>query len=479
MSTPPFIFTLFGASGDLARLKLFPSLYQIGVQKKLPEKYHIVGFARTKKTDEEFRKEFRASIEKKYGKLVDQSILEKMLERVHYFAGDYSSKETFTEYHSYLSTLVKATLTDIDHLAYYSVPPVVFKDITQNLAESFGDAKKRIKLIIEKPFGDSADSAEELFHFVLSHFDEAQVYLLDHYLGKFAVQSILQLRHANRIMNHMMKGSELANIQITALENIGIGERVGYFENTGIIKDMVQSHLLQTLALVTMSIPITEDADSVHRERSNILRAVHAPHNKDDIILGQYGSYRKENGVPENSNTETFVGLRLFIDRESWYNVPIYLRTGKKTCEKHTFVVIELKKFAFQSEDEEPNRLVIELQPEEKISIKLLNKVGSTSDYQEVSTSDNISCKIDGASCLPDHASLILDAIQGRTTNFLSFPEIIATWKVTDKVLQVIKNEQIKPDRYEDGTCGPMTQHDLTSQDGYEWYDVHLPGSHQ
>lgn len=477
MSTPPFIFTLFGASGDLAKLKLFPSLYQIGAQKKLPETYYIVGFARTKKSDEEFRQEFRESIEKKYGDQVDRTVLEEMLGHVHYFAGDYSDKNTFTAYHDHLVALA-GSLAEIDHQAYYSVPPVVFKDITQNLAETFGDAKKRIKLIIEKPFGDSADSAEELFHFVLSHFDESQVYLLDHYLGKFAVQSILQLRHANRIMNHMMKGSEVANIQITALEDIGIGERVGYFENTGIIKDMVQSHLLQTLALVTMSIPITESAESVHRERSNILRAVHAPEKKDDIILGQYSGYKKEKGVPKDSNTETFVGLRLFIDRESWYDVPIYLRTGKKTCEKHTFVVIELKKFAFQSEEEEPNRLVIELQPEEKISIKLLNKVGNASDYQEVSTSDTISCSIDGEGCLPDHASLILDAIQGNTTNFLSFPEIIATWKVTDKVLDAIVNDKIVPEVYEDGTCGPMTQHDLTKQDGFAWYDVHLPGSH-
>lgn len=464
----PFIFTLFGASGDLARLKIFPALYELASQRRLPQNYTIVGFARTPKRREEFQEEFRESVRKKMKETVDEAILNNLVDHVFYFTGQYRDHSSFVAYSSFIEEITNQTPGL--HLAYFSVPPAVFPDIIQGLVAAKFPLRD-LRLIIEKPFGNNQASAEELFHFVAQHIAEKQVYLLDHYLGKSSVQSILHLRHNNRILNSMMKGREVANIQITAFEDIGIAERVGYFENTGIIKDMIQSHLLQTLALITMSIPITESADGIHRERRSILSAVQAPQEKHDVVLGQYQSYRKEKGVPSTSNTETFVGLRLFIDRESWHDVPIYLRTGKKTKVKHTFVVIELKKFAFQGEKEEPNRLVIELQPEERISIKLQNRQGERNEYQEVSTSDSLACTIEG--CLTDHAALILDAIKGDKTNFLSFPEIIETWRVTDGILDTIARHHLPVEQYADGTFGPQSHYHLPERDGFRWYDVH------
>lgn len=465
----PFLFSLFGASGDLAKLKIFPALYELAVQKRMPKDYFIVGFSRTEKDVVMFREEFATAVRKKNGKYTDEAVLADLIKHVHYFTGQYADIDSFRNYREFTTRLTKTK--NIMHLAYFSVPPVVYNDVVMHLAESRTSLDEDLRLIIEKPFGTSRASAEELYHFVTHYFPEEKIYLLDHFLGKSSVQSIRHLRHTNRILSTMMHGTQIANIQITAFEEVGIGDRVGYFDDIGIIKDMVQSHILQTLALVTMSIPITECAESIHRERYNILSSIVPPSKPTDIVLGQYAGYKREKGVPKTSRTETFAALKLFIDREEWYRVPIYLRTGKKTTEKHTFVVIELKKFDFQDPQEEPNRLIIELQPSARITMRLLNRLGESGKYQELMTSDSIACDIDG--CLGDHADLILSAIREDKTNFLSFPEIIRTWQITDAILAVAKKHAIKIETYKDGTDGPATQHHLTKHDGFRWFDMH------
>jgi glucose-6-phosphate 1-dehydrogenase len=467
----PFVFTLFGASGNLAKIKLFPSFYQLAFFGYLPDEYYIFGYSRTEKTEKEFKKEFADAV-RANEKVVDEKVLSKLIEHVYYFHGQYDDLARFTEFHDYVHEVSKGG--DIEHTSYFSVPPSVYENIITNLVSVHEHDRERVRLIIEKPFGNDEESAEDLYHFVSSHFEEEQIFLLDHYLGKTAVQSILQLRHSNRFLNLMMRGSEIANIQITAFEDYGIGERAGYFDNTGIIRDMVQSHLLQSLALVTMSIPLRQSAESIQRERNSVLSAVYSPLHEHDIVIGQYSSYHTEKDVPENSSTETFAALRLKIDRDTWHNVPLYLRTGKKLCEKHTFVVVEFKKFEYQSDDDEPNRFVIELQPEERISLKLLNKIGPEEIYQEVTTTDSIACSVEDG-CLKDHTSLILSAMRGERTYFLSFPEVISTWKITDAIIQTIQDKKIPLEIYEDGSCGPDSQSNVTNRDNFKWYDVHLP----
>lgn len=466
----PFLLTLFGASGDLAKDRLFPAIYQLAAQKRLPANYAIIGFARTEKTQIVFREEFAAAVRKKNGKYTEEKILHDLLQHLFYFQGQYKDHESFVAYKHFLKQFNLGK--NVTHVAYFSIPPSVYADVAKHFSTIRDSKKDNVRLIIEKPFGDSLASAETLYHHVVDYFPEDEIYLLDHYLGKQSVQSIFEMRRVNRLLNLMIRGSEVANIQISAFEDIGIGERVGYFENTGIIKDMIQSHLLQTLAILTMSIPTSMEASSMQRERHSLLSAIKAPATPDDIVLGQYKGYKSEKGVPKSSKTETFVALRLFIDREDWQGIPIYLRTGKRTHEKHTFVTIELKKFAWQDKNQAPNRVIVEIQPFPRFHIKLLNKLGPSHKYQEVATSDSIACDIDG--CLPDHASLILDAIRGERVNFLSFPEILATWGVTDAVIDQINKHSIRLHPYADGSEGPKAQNHLPKKDGFAWYDVDM-----
>ena len=465
----PFALIIFGASGDLAKLKLFPALYSMAEQKRLPKKYYIVGYARTKIEKENFQKEFSDSIKNYFKKKLDEKVLKDLTSHVSYVSGQYNKLDDFKKLRHYLNKITQDS--EITTLAYFSVPPQIFQDIIENLGETKRSENEDLRLILEKPFGEDANSARELFHFVARYFNEENVYLLDHYLGKTAVQSLLHLRHSNRLINMMMKGPEVSNIQITAFEKIGVTTRAGYFDQVGTIKDMVQSHLMQILALITMSIPITENAASLHREKYSILSALKFVESKKNIVLGQYESYTEEKDIPKNSKVETFAAMRLFIDRESWYKTPIYIRTGKKLHEKHTYVVVELKKFDFQPKEEEPNRLIFELQPDERINIRLVNKQGQTSHYQEITTSDSLSCL--GDECLPEHSMLLLDVIRKRRLHFLSFEEIIATWQITDTILAFIQRAKLKPEKYQDFSPGPETQDGLTTIDAFKWFDIH------
>jgi len=465
----PFIVTIFGASGNLAKTKIFPTLYELMSKRMFPKEFFVVGYARSELSQEKFKDVFKQSIKNHYRGTVNEKVLNALLKHIYYFAGKYDKQQDYVK----LRKFIRKTVNNkkMINMAYFAVPPIVFKDIIQNLGETRRSQNEDLRLVLEKPFGDDASSARDLFHFVSRYFDEEQVYLLDHYLGKSVVQSILTLRHSNRILNLIMKGPEVANIQITGFEDVGVEDRVGYFERVGTLKDMVQSHLLQVLSLITMSIPITEHAASLHREKYSILSAVKFTRARKNIVLGQYESYRKHKDVPGNSNTDTFAALRLLIDRQSWYKVPIYIRTGKKLHEKHTYVVIELKKFAFQSASEPPNRIVIEFYPEEKINIKLVNKHGRIPHYQDITTSDTIACE--GDSCLPEHGVLLMDVLCKRKKHFLSFPEVIATWELTDSIIKFIKRNHIKVEKYKDNSEGPASQNKLTKMDGFEWFDIH------
>jgi glucose-6-phosphate 1-dehydrogenase len=462
-----FILIIFGASGDLAKLKIFPALYSLMEQKRLPNEFYIIGYARTAINQKEFQKIFSQSIQKNI-KTAKSEIIKKLSSHVFYFQGKYDKVSDFKLFRDYMHKI--SGKEQITKLAYFSIPPQIFKPIIKNLGETKKTKNEDIRLILEKPFGEDTKTAKALFHFVARYFEEENVYLLDHYLGKTAVQSLLHIRHSNRMLNLMIKGPEISNIQITATESIGVTNRAGYFDQVGTIKDMIQSHLLQLLALITMSIPISESHKDLHREKYSILSALKFIESKNNIVLGQYEGYLKEKDIPKNSKTETYAALRLFIDRESWYKTPIYIRTGKKLKAKQTYLVIEIKKFAFQSKNEEPNRIIFELQPEEKINIRLINKHGNTSGYQEITTSDSIACT--GETCLPEHSQLLIDVFNKNRMHFLSFEEIIATWQITDCITKFIKKNNIRIEKYKDRSKGPISQEKLTKKDGFKWFDI-------
>jgi glucose-6-phosphate 1-dehydrogenase len=464
----PFIITIFGASGDLAKLLLAPAIYSLFEQGRLPKEFAIVGFARTKKTSEEFRQEFKAAVEK--GSESGTKMLPELLEHIEYVSGDYSSSAAYASYYEFLKQ--KKFFSKALHVAYFSVPSSTYKDIIDNLAKAFDGDHSKMRLILEKPFGIDRKSAEDIFHFASQHFSEEQFYLLDHYLGKPAVRSIMHLRESNRIFSHMMRGYEIANIQITASEDMGVKERANYFEQVGTIRDFVQSHMLQILSLVTMSLPIDKSARSLQREKHTVLSAIECPCDPGNIVIGQYQGYRKEKNVASDSRVETFAALRLFIDRLDWHGVPIYMRTGKKLTKKQTYVMVELKKFPFQDAAEPPNRLIFELFPFEELKITLLNKQEDPAVLQEITATQSVACNVEDKCLPPGHAPLLLDALRGDKKYFLSFPEVLAAWEIIDEVTTLITQGKIKLEAYPDGSRGPKSQDDLPKKDGFSWYEL-------
>ena len=458
----PFLLTIFGASGDLAKLKIFPAIFALAKQNRFPDDFAIVGFARTKKSRAEFQKEFAESIRKScenddFPTAFCEKTLKKLLEKVFYFSGNYADFSDFQKYFQFLQKTAPTAAKN--HLAYFSVPPTVFASIAENVAKN----DKNAKIILEKPFGENQKSAEKLFHFLSRLYPPKNIFLLDHYLGKTAVQSILNLRHNNAILNVLLKGAQISQIQITAHETVGVEDRIGYFDAVGIIKDMFQSHLTQILAMITMSIPITNSAENFQREKDAILSALDFSPRRENIFLGQAETYPLK-----NSHTETYFAAKLKIDRESWYGVPIFLRAGKKLKSKKTAVVVEFKKLPFQKKSE-PNRLIFEFAPREMLHLKLLNQYGQSAEFHEIAAAESIACR--GDDCLPDHALLLFEALSGERLHFLSFPEILASWKITDKILNFVRREKIRPEKYSAGVLSPPGAEKVFRKNGDKWFE--------
>lgn len=469
----PFVFTVFGASGDLAKVKIFPALYALAAQKRFPKDFKIFGYARTKKTDEEFREEFKKSVIEKSEEEVDKDVLDHLLKHVHYFTGQYDDMKSFKGFAK--AVLEKTKNKKVTNITYLAVPPRAFESIVENLSAIRPKLGEDLRVIIEKPFGHDEESARKLYHLVSTHFPSEKTYLLDHYLGKEGVMSILPLRYANGILNTLLSGNLIANIQITASEDLSVANRISYFDQVGIIKDMIQSHLLQLLSLLTMELPVEREAESIHREKFAVLSALKYRGYEKAISIGQHESYCDIEGVKKGSRTPTFAALRFFIDRQDWYKVPIYIRTGKMLNKKHTYVVVEFKKHPFQKNDKniDTNKLIIELQPSEHVHLTLFTKVGgSKQEYHSLTTSESIACY--GDDCLPEHGRLLMDIFKEDQSNFLSFEEIIATWKFTDKVLRFAEGKKVPMHKYKDFSEGPREQHGIVEMDRFKWNELKL-----
>jgi len=462
----PFCFTIFGASGDLAKLKIFPAIFALAKQNRLPDDFIIVGFARTPKSREKFQKEFSESVSRACQKDdfptdLCKKTVDMLLSRVFYFSGKYDNPSDFERFSEFLHSISPEAARN--HIAYFSIPPSLFALVAENLS-SIRPKDGNLKIVLEKPFGENQASAEKLFHFLSRFYDPSDIFLLDHYLGKTAVQSILHLRHNNAVLNMLLKGTHIAQIQITAHEEVGIEERIGYFDQVGIVKDMFQSHITQILAMVAMSIPVHLDSASFQREKYAILSALDFSPRAKNVFLGQYETY-----PVSGSTTETYFSAKLKIDRESWYGVPIFVRMGKKMKMKKTTVVVEFKKLPFQKESE-PNRLIFELQPREMIHLKLLNQYGQSSEFHEIAATESIACR--GDDCLPEHSLLFLDILRGERLHFLSFPEILASWRITDRICEFLHSEKIQPESYPAGVSSPVGSDRIFKEIEDQWFEV-------
>lgn len=459
----PFTFLLFGASGHLAQLKIYPSLYVLALKKRLPKEYAIVGFARTDMSQAEFRALVGDAIKKDMGE-VNEKTLKDFLGHVHYHEGQYDDAKSFKALATTLGGIEGRGWTRV---AYLSVPPEVFPAILENLGASKIHKKGHkgdFRVIIEKPVGHDLKSFQQLRKLLLSRFAEQEIYLLDHYLGKEAVRNIYYLRYANPVLERLLKNTLIDRVEVVADESRGIEGRAGYFESTGMLRDWVQSHLLMIASLLTMR--LHETGESAHAARLNALEQFYLPpagDMNDVVVQGQYGAgmagkekavaYVKEKGVATGSRTSTFVALQLRTRMSRWEGVPFYFRCGKRLAKKETRVSIWFQEPRTVGKGATPNRIDIILLGEAGMRLHLQTKLGgSLPQFRPLIMEDPLVCIGD---CLPEHALLLLETIHGNHQWFLTFEEVKTAWTLIDPIQHHLDQKKTPLHTYAAGSDGP------------------------
>ena len=482
----PTTLVIFGATGDLAKRKLLPALYNLAHEGALPERFNLVGVSRSDHAHEEFRTMAQDAIKEFSRREPDPAVLDKLLDEARYVPGTFDDSSIYETLGTTLDQFDSAAGVRMNRCFYLSTAPMFFPVIVGQLGEH--DLCRHegadVRVVIEKPFGTTLAEAEALNREVLSVLDEHQVFRIDHYLGKETVQNILAFRFANGLFEPVWNRNYIDQIQITAAEDIGIGSRAGYYDSAGALRDLIQNHMLQLLCHVAMEPPVNFTADEVRNEKVKVLQAIHAPTEEqiDDIaVRAQYaegesggehvGGYLHEPDVPSDSNTETYAGLRLEVDNWRWAGVPFYLRTGKRLARKVTEVAVTLKPvphLAFKQEGSlgvRPNQLILTMQPNEGVSLSLGAKIPGTRMrirpvYMEFLYGTSFLSQSPEA-----YERLIMDAMRGDATLFTRNDEVEAQWRICDPIVQ--KWEK---------TPGPLPQYPSGSQGPAEAQKLMLPG---
>ncbi len=478
-ATTPFSFILFGASGHLAQLKIYPALYVLALKKRLPAHYAVIGFARTQMPEEEFRSLVEKSIRTQMGE-VNEKVLAGFLEHVYYHGGQYDAKKDFDALAKKIGSMEDKG-KQWTRVAYLSVPPAVFTPIFKNLSASgiHADHGGPFRCIIEKPVGHDLTSFEALRKELLAAFKEEEIYLLDHYLGKEAVRNTYYLRFANPVLERLLKNTLIHHVEIAALELGGIEGRAGYFEHTGTLRDMVQSHLLLMCTLLTMR--IHEEAGAFPTHRKTALEQFYLPPAKDvnDLILqGQYAvgmigkekidAYRSEPDIAKDSRTNTFIAMKLRTRISRWDGVPFYIRTGKRLTKKETRISIQFQEPHPVGKESGPNRLDIILQGEAGMRLHLQTKLGGNElMFRPLVMEDPLVCFGD---CLPEHALLLPEAIHGDHQWFLTFDEVRLAWQLMDPLQSHLDRPETPLHLYPAGSNGPAEADGWIKRDGVEWF---------
>lgn len=470
-ATQPFSFILFGASGHLAQIKIYPALYVLALKKRLPKDYSVIGFSRTEMTDEEFRSLVETSI-RQHMEAVTEPALEEFLKHVYYHQGNYDEVEDFQKLNSRLLDIEsKYEIPDTKYairLAYFSVPPTVFANVSRNLCEGgVHDGTHPFRCIVEKPVGHDLTSFEEIKKQLVGCFQEEEIYLLDHYLGKEAVRNTYYLRYANPVLERILKNTIIHHVEVTAMESKGIEGRAGYFEAAGTMRDMFQSHLLMMASLLTMRLQTEGELDA---GRADALKQFYLPPAKDlnDLVLqAQYEGYNKEDGVDPKSRTNTYACLKLMTRISKWEGVPFYLRSGKKLKKKETRITIVFQEPRPIGKGAAPNRLDIILQGEAGMRMHMQTKVGGTEPaFRPLIMVDPLVCVGD---CLPEHSLLLLEAIHGKRQWFLHFNEVQMAWRLIDPVQAHLDAADTPLYTYKDGSSGPEEAEEWIGKDRVEW----------
>ena len=491
--TEPVTVVLFGASGDLAKRKVIPAMYDLAVHGALGPRYAIVGYARTAMSDDSFR-EIAGEAAKSISEAgpIDPNQWKEFAANLHYQAGEYGSADDYKKLLRHLEDLDSQKDLGGNRLFYLSTPPEVYPHIVRQLGAA-GLAKPQspdnwVRIIIEKPFGRDLASARELNKIVLSVFEENQVYRIDHYLGKDTVQNLLVLRFSNGIFEPLWNRNYVDHVQITAAETLGVERRGGFYETAGALRDMIQSHVLQLTSLVALEPPAQFDATAVRNEKIKILQSIR-PYDlgmvAQWVIRGQYSAgmlegkpvpgYRQEPGVNPQSRTETFVAMQLLIDNWRWAGVPFYLRTGKRLAKRSTEIVIHFKRaphIVFRDRDVEDNRLILNIQPNEGISFWFGAKRPGTEMGIGHVTMDFCYRDAFGDEAHSAYATLLGDCVRGDATLFDRGDSVEAAWALVDPILDVwsaAKTANVP--QYAAGSWGPRESDLLLERDGRRWYN--------
>jgi glucose-6-phosphate 1-dehydrogenase len=472
----PTTLTIFGATGDLAKRKLLPALYNLAHEGAMPERFHLIGISRSEMSHEEFGAVASEAIRTFSRREPDENVLSGLLEHVRYIPGTFDKGPVFERLGTQLEQFDHDAGQPMNRAFYLSTAPDFFPVIVGQLGEH-GLARHQqvdVRVIIEKPFGTTLAEALELNQRVLQVFDEHQVFRIDHYLGKETVQNLMALRFANGMFEPLWNRNYIDSIQITAAEDIGVGSRAGYYDSSGALRDLIQNHMLQLLCNVAMEPPVDFTADEVRNEKVKVLHAIPEP-TPDDIdgmaVRAQYGpgevggehvkGYLEEEGVPPDSNTETFAALRLEVENWRWAGVPFYLRTGKRLARKVTEIAVTLKPvphLAFSQDGSlgvRPNQLILTLQPNEGVSLQFGAKIpGSRMRIRPVNMEF-----LYGTSFLSQspeaYERLIMDAMRGDATLFTRNDEVEAQWRICDPIVRTWEARPGPLSQYPAGTQGP------------------------
>ncbi len=488
----PCIMVIFGASGDLTFRKLIPALYDLVADDLLPPEFAMIGFARKPKTNDQFRQEMRQAVEEfARCKPINPTIWERFARALHYQQGDYHTPADYQVLLRRLEAIDQAHGSGGNRLYYLATPPEVYWPIIEHVGtmmcptDTNNGAWSRI--IVEKPFGSDLDSARQLNEHLHRWFREDQIYRIDHYLGKETVQNIFVFRFANGIFEPIWDRRYVDHVQITVAESIGIGNRGSYYEHAGVIRDIVQNHMLQLVALTAMEPPAEFSPDAVRNEKVKVLKALRVDTSRGDgTVRGQYGpgrinnelvkGYTQEEGVAPDSTTETYLAMKLLIENWRWAGVPFYVRSGKRLPRRVTEIAIQFKMpplllFSKRTaETIQPNLLVLNIQPDEGISLHFSAKTPGAGDAVQPVIM-NFSYGTSFRTPAPDaYERLLLDAMLGDSTLFTRSDEVEASWALVTPVIERWQEGGGSfIELYRAGTWGPKSADDFIAADGRKW----------
>jgi glucose-6-phosphate 1-dehydrogenase len=484
----PTALVIFGATGDLARRKLLPAIYNLAHEGALPERFFLIGSSRSDNSDEQYARQAEEAIRQFSRRAPDETVLKELLRGIRYVSGSFDDDSVYDRLREALDGFDEEAGQPLNRCFYLSTAPGFFPVIVGQLGAHKLQRREdaQVRAVIEKPFGTTLEEARQLNHRVLRVFRESQVFRIDHYLGKETVQNLMAFRFANGLFEPVWNRNYIDNVQITAAEDIGIGSRAGYYDNAGALRDLVQNHMLQLLCHVTMEPPVHFEANEIRDEKVKVLRSVlkPTPETVNRIaVRAQYAhgavggeevpGYLEEEGVRPDSNTETYAALRLEIDNWRWAGVPFYLRTGKRLARKVTEIAITLKPvphLAFQQDGSvgvRPNQLILTLQPNEGVSLSLGAKIpGSRMRIRPVNMEFLYGTSFMSQS--PEaYERLILDAMRGDATLFTRNDEVEAQWEICDPIVRKWEETPGPLPQYEAGSQGPADADALLEGDAH------------